>query len=63
MAGTCKKHGKPRTVIVERKMPRGGTFSFVGCADCASGASAKEKPRQEKKPKESLRSSVKVRSY
>jgi hypothetical protein len=38
MPDLCKKHGKPRTVIYERKMPKGGTFSIVGCADCAAAA-------------------------
>lgn len=38
MALICKKHGKPREVIVERKMPNGATFAVVGCADCAKPA-------------------------
>ena len=34
----CKKHKKPRTVIYERKMPRGGVFTVVGCEDCKKEA-------------------------
>ena len=42
----CKKHGKPRTVIYERKMPNGAIFPLVGCEDCAAqkGAPPKKKP-------------------
>jgi hypothetical protein len=49
----CKKHGKPRTVIYERKMPKGGMFKIVGCADCAAaagGLSDKPAKKPEKKP-------------
>lgn len=37
----CKKHGKPREVIYERKMPNGATFTMVGCRECASPAAEK----------------------
>lgn len=48
----CKKHGKLRTVIYERKMPRGGVFSIVGCADCAAAAGGlDDKPTKRKEPK------------
>ncbi len=62
MAGMCKKHGKPRTVIYEKKMPRGGMFTLVGCADCAAAA-AEANGIKLLKPKKQPRSSVKVRSY
>jgi hypothetical protein len=47
----CKRHGKPRTTIYERKMKNGGVFSIVGCADCAkaAGGLGDSKPDQAKK--------------
>jgi hypothetical protein len=50
MPQICKKHGKPRTVIYERKMPKGGVFSLVGCADCAAAARERLKPPPPRKP-------------
>ncbi len=50
MPQICKKHNKPRTVIYERKMPKGGIFSLVGCADCAAGAIAATKDKPAAKP-------------
>ena len=65
MPQLCKKHNKPRTVIYERKMPKGGTFSLVGCADCAAAAGAlNEKPgskKVERKPASTSKTS-KLRS-
>ena len=53
MAPLCKKHNKPRSVIYERRMPRGGTFQLVGCEDCAAAAAksarVKLKPKKESK--------------
>ena len=49
MTTQCKKHGKPRDVIYERKMPKGGVFSIVGCKDCAAEALGQE-PRAKKPP-------------
>jgi len=40
MASNCKKHGKPREVIYEKKMPNGAIFSVIGCRDCAKQAPA-----------------------
>lgn len=50
MAPTCKKHGKPRDVIYDRKMPSGAHFRIVGCADCAAEAREGVKPRPPRKP-------------
>lgn len=46
----CKKHGKPRTVIYERKMPNGAVFPLVGCEDCAASKPRVEAPAKKKKP-------------
>jgi hypothetical protein len=46
----CKKHGKPRTVIYDRKMPNGAVFPLVGCEDCAAGKPRAESPAKKKKP-------------
>lgn len=63
MPQLCKKHGKPRTVIYERKMPKGGIFSIVGCADCAAAARESiEKPGKKPERKPPVASS-KVRRY
>jgi hypothetical protein len=52
MPQMCKKHNKPRTVIYEKKMPRGGLFSIVGCEDCAEAArSANSEPMPKLTPK------------
>lgn len=53
MPQLCKKHGKPRTVIYERKMPKGGVFSIVGCQQCADEAMKRieeQDKKQERKP-------------
>ena len=62
MAQMCKKHGKPRDVIYEKKMPRGGMFSIVGCRDCAAGA-AEAKGVTLTKPKKGPAARAKARSY
>lgn len=62
MPQMCKKHKKPRTVIYEKKMPRGGMFSIVGCEDCAAAA-AKANGIAPTKPKEKPRAATRVRSY
>ena len=57
MATECKKHGKPREVIYERKMPNGAVFSIVGCSDCAAAAAGKssEKPAKSQERTGNLR--------
>jgi hypothetical protein len=64
MPQMCKKHNKPRTVIYEKKMPRGGLFSIVGCEDCASAAvKANGIPLIKSKPKAAKVVKSKIRSY
>lgn len=53
MAQICKKHGKPREVIYERKMPNGAVFSIVGCRDCAAAAADKAGIQLKDKPAKS----------
>lgn len=64
MPQLCKKHGKPRTVIYERKMPNGGIFSIVGCADCAAAAGGLTgEKKSSKSPERKPPASSKVRRY
>lgn len=56
MATQCKKHGKPREVIYDRKMPNGAVFSIVGCRDCAAAAGhPTDKSPKKQERKENLR--------
>jgi hypothetical protein len=49
MPSICKKHGKPRDVIYERKMPNGSTFSVIGCKDCVNASTEGKKFLTKKK--------------
>lgn len=55
MPSICKKHGKPRTVIIESKQGRNRRpLVFVGCEDCAKQRTEAKpepaKPKPEAKP-------------